>query len=280
MNIVGDGMDPVGVAWSGVSILNAIGAGYGGAIGIELPLYAYAMPGEGVSGYSNYGDIGEEILKAIHSIASRIIDLPGFHVRVESLIPPARGLKSSSALVNAILEAVLRLGGLDPSPIKVAGMGVEAARKAGITITGAYDDSLASKMPGAHITDNTRLRLITTYRLERKPIILLVPGEENPITGVDASAFRKYKDLYMEAYKRAVTGRLREAIILNTKATLKATGGWDKWPLIEEVLNLRDTWASGVSGKGPALFAITKNPRSVMDYWKGHGNLILTHIRG
>ena len=269
-------MTAVGTARGGITVLNAIGTGIGGAVGIDLPVVAWASWGSGRS-WSNYMDIPGRIVEAV----SRVTGVQEeYHVRVHSCIPPSRGLKSSSALVNSMIEAVLRLKGVNPDPITVARLGVEASRIAGITVTGAYDDSLASKMPGVFITNNYTLEVIATHRAPRARVVILVPGRENPITSVDPGAFKAYKDLYMRAYKLAVEGKWLEAIPLNSLATLRATGLEDLWAPLEEVLTLPSTWSAGVSGKGPALFAITSRTADVEDLWRRHGDLVITEIAG
>ncbi|MCE4605652.1 MAG: shikimate kinase [Desulfurococcales archaeon] len=270
-----------GTAHAGISVLNAIGTGIGGALGIDLTLEVEVMESSSLSGWSNgHGLLDEEVLWAIHRVASGMGASRTFHARVISLIPPSRGLKSSSALVNAMLAAVLEMHGVEADRGEIARKGVEAARLAGLTITGAYDDSLATLLPGVHITDNTKVRRLRTFPAPRAPVVLLIPREENPIQYIDPSRFKAYKELYMKAAKMALAGRWIDAIPINSLATIHAAGLRDLWAPLEEALSIKCTWTAGVSGKGPALFSITSCPSTIVDLWRRQGDIIVTETRG
>ncbi|MEB3861082.1 MAG: shikimate kinase [Desulfurococcales archaeon] len=270
-----------GTAYAGVSVLNAIGTGIGGALGISLPLEVEVTESSSLSGWSNgYGPLDGEVLWAVHRVASRMGAPRTFHARITSLIPPSRGLKSSSALVNAMLAAVLDMHGIEASREEIARRGVEAAKLAGLTITGAYDDSLATLLPGVHITDNTMVKRLKIFHAPRIPVVLLIPKEENPIHAIDPSRFKAYKELYLKAAKTALAGKWIDAIPINSLATIHATGLRDLWAPLEEALALECTWTAGVSGKGPALFALTSCPSRIIDAWRGMGDIIVTETRG
>jgi shikimate kinase len=82
--------------------------------------------------------------------------ISGGHVRTESEVPMAAGLKSSSAAANAtVLAALDALGVADEvSREEACRLGVRAAREAGVTVTGAFDDASASMLGGVTVTDN------------------------------------------------------------------------------------------------------------------------------
>lgn len=138
----------VGEATGAVSVLNAIPTMIGGAVGIELRVRAQAWVGEHVKSLEGYSivygrkrSIEARILKAVASSVGEIVGQePRFRVVVESEVPVASGLKSSSSLVVSMIRALLDAMGFGGSCEEAALAGVKASKRARITVTGAYDD--------------------------------------------------------------------------------------------------------------------------------------------
>ena len=271
-----------GEAHGAISVLNAIPTGFGGAVGVDLKVRAWAsLGGAGVTGYTvTRGSkivIEERILRAIRKvISSRLPGIGGFSVVVESDIPFASGLKGSSALVNSIIRAILDSMGVDASLEYIARLGVEASRLAGITITGAFDDSLATIGSGVYITNNREDTLLGHYYPGKcYRVAIHVPPRANPIENVDVRRFKALSRLYDLAFRMAVRGDWIGAMRLNGYLTAKAIGyGLD---LIDEALGVEGVVAAGVSGKGPAVFAVFHGD---IDLWVGRDGVIYTKMLG
>ncbi|MFB6295476.1 MAG: shikimate kinase, partial [Halobacteriales archaeon] len=110
------------------------------------------------------------IERCVAAVTGRYGDGEGGTVHTESEVPMAAGLKSSSAAANATvlatLDALADAVADDPGAadaehgsaaierVDACRMGVQAARDAGVTVTGAFDDASASMLGGVTVTDN------------------------------------------------------------------------------------------------------------------------------
>lgn len=269
-----------GLAHGALSVLNAIPTGIGGAVSIDLFTEARVevYRREVYEGYSRV--MGEEIpievgiLRSIATVASgKLGYTPGISAVVESNIPPAKGLKSSSALVVSILKAVLSSHRVRASFRDLATMGVRASTMAGLTITGALDDHMAALGRGLYLTDNEGLRLLLKSRALRAGVVLRIPERSNPIKGVGREGFQALRPRYMEAVREALSGRWLRAMTINGTLTAIAVGE-DLGPILE-ALKTPGVLAAGITGKGPAMFALTRKPELVRDLWEGSGGLIM-----
>lgn len=276
-----------GRAHGAVSVLNAIPTGYGGAVGVDLPVTAEVrLTDEGgiaMASTTPWGSVAPDpaILEALREAASLLGHGGGLEVFVESGIPPASGLKSSSAVINAVLAAILDALGEEIGAEEVAGLGVRVARAAGLTITGAYDDSLATLLCGVFITDNPSMRVLRRFFVDGDLYaVIRVPQAGRPINTVDPGAFQRFRWVYERAVRLALEGEWLDAATLNGVATLAATG-WDREAseLVSAALTLPSVEAAGVSGKGPAVFALTRDPGEVTDAW-GRERTLVTKVLG
>ncbi len=275
-----------GRAHGAISVLNAIPTGYGGAVGIDLPVTAevrLAEDGVAMVSMTPWGSVtpNKSLLRALKEAASRLGYDGGLEIYVKSGIPPASGLKSSSAVINAVLSALLDALGKKRSADEVARLGVWVARRAGLTITGAYDDSLATLLDGVFITDNRGMRVLRRYLIDEDLYaVIYAPGVERPIDAVDPGAFTEIKWVYDRALKLALNGKWLEAATLNGVATLAATG-WnsESTEFVTAALSLPSVEAAGVSGKGPAVFALTRDPGEVLDAW-GREHALVAMVLG
>src|SRR5207249_3282432 len=73
----------------------------------------------------------------------------GIEVTVTSEIPVSRGLKSSSAVANAVVLACARALGAPLEPLRIIGIGADAACDAGVTLTRRVDETPAIRARAA-----------------------------------------------------------------------------------------------------------------------------------
>ena len=78
-------------------------------------------------------------------------------------IPPHQGLKSSSSISVAAIRALADHAGLDLTDERTVHLAVTAQRTAGVTLTGAVDDTWACATPMWHLVD---------VRNQEHPVIL------------------------------------------------------------------------------------------------------------
>ncbi|HDI73615.1 MAG TPA: shikimate kinase, partial [Candidatus Korarchaeota archaeon] len=121
-----------------ITVVNAIASWRGAAIGLDFEVVAEAEPFDSLTVLPD-----DPLLREAASIALDEVGGEGVRVKVDSEIPVGWGLKSSSAVANATVLAVLALFKREVNLMKALKLSVNAARHAGVTITGALDDAAA-----------------------------------------------------------------------------------------------------------------------------------------
>ena len=253
-------MKGVGVAHGAVSIINAISTGKGAALGICLKTTAEAKfercRGEGVIIVG--GETAEDptltemtVKEVLKRYGNGNFDV---FVSTKSEIPVGRGLKSSSAASNAIVLASLAALEIKVDDITAVNIGVDASLKAGVTITGAFDDACASFFGGFVVTDNRERKLIRQEKADEKlKIVIYVPEQRTYTKDFDKKKIMPFESDVAEAYKYALSGEYWKAMILNGDIHSSALGLTLKPS--KDALSL-GALGSGLSGTGPAVAAV------------------------
>src|SRR5207245_9558777 len=111
------------------------------------------------------------------SAARRVLERSGsgrgLAISVDSEIPISRGLKSSSAVANAVVLASARALAAELEPLEMIRIGVDAAVDAGVTLTGAFDDACASFFGGIVLTDNHARRILKRDRFSEDVVAVV-----------------------------------------------------------------------------------------------------------
>lgn len=239
------------------TVVNAIACGRGAAFGIDLEADARVElePGEGdivmVGGHDGTGLIEG----CVRSTAVRT----GFgpvHGRVEvrSNIPVSRGLKSSSAVSNVVVLATARALGRSLDDSELLDIAIDESIRAGVTVTGAFDDAAACYHGGLAVTDNTCRAVLKTGVLDPElSVVLHIPDRMIPKDQVDKTRFGQLKGEFDRALELAVKGDYAKAIEVNSKATAMAL---DLSDVASEAAREAGAYAAGITGTGPASFAL------------------------
>lgn len=235
------------------TIVNAIATGKGAAFGITLETDAEVDlahgPGEIVLPPSAEGSgLVAGCVRAIAAKAGKG-EVNG-HVRVESEIPISRGLKSSSAVSNAVALAASRALGLGVPDFEIILTGIEESIKAGVTITGAFDDASACYMGGVVATDNRAFSVLHRGTLDPDMVVLLhVPDRRITKASVKNLDFRPIAHEVEKAFDLALRGEYLKAMELNSRAYSKVL---DVSEDIATLARKHGALAAGISGTGPA----------------------------
>ncbi|GAB6101760.1 shikimate kinase [Thermococcus atlanticus] len=269
-----------GEAFSAVTVINAFATGKGGAIGIDLRVsVGVKLTGEGVSGEifvrgKKFGDFS--LVKAVVETIKNKFSLDfGVKVEIDSEIPAGKGLKSSSAVANALTKAILEELKIELPEIEIVKLGVEAAKRASVTLTGAFDDACASYFGGLCLTDNLKLELLKREKVEKLPVVLLIPKETLLTSSLRGRNFKVLAPYVGEAFKLALRGEWKKALVLNG-LIYGSFLGYNLEPIAEA---LRAGVVAGLSGKGPAMFAITEEPEKIVEVWENYGEVLTTTLR-
>ena len=249
------------------TVLNALATGTGAAFGIDVETRATVDLDPAADGVA--GEIAEdptadtELIERCVSLATdRWGDGEGGTVRTDSDVPLAAGLKSSSAAANAaVLAACDALGlavgddpddpGTDVTRLAACRLGVRAAREAGVTVTGAFDDATASMLGGVTVTDNDRDELRS-----REPVdwdaLVWTPPERAYSADADVARCEAVAPMADLVADLALDGRYGEAMTVNGLA-FSAALGFDADPAVEAMPHAT---AVSLSGTGPSVVAV------------------------
>lgn len=273
-------MKGVAVARGAATIVNGIATGMGAAFGIdlwtearvELTQEAGVVEGKIISDPEESTILIEKCVEVLFNRFG-IRDL-GARVITNSNIPIARGLKSSSVAANAITLAILSALGERLSDFEILNLAVDAAIKAGTTITGAFDDASASFFGNVIITDNFQRRILKTFEVEDLFVVIAVPEKKSYTMKSNVRRMKLISKQALEAHEKALAGKYWDAMILNSLAYSAALGH-----PAEATIDALEAGAvaAGLSGKGPAIVAVTHRDAlvSVKSALERYGKIII-----
>ena len=255
-------MHGVGTATSAITFVNALPTGIGAAAGVDLKVRVEvtidrdASGGRSITirpGSSDTPVVRTTLRESLEQAG--LAERRGVEVSIDSEIPPAAGLKSSSAVASAVARAVDDAVGLSPAPEEVARRTAGASRRAGVSATGAFDDALAGLTGGVVVTDNSSDRILRIHPLPpHLGVVLWIPPGRHPPSPGEAARFRAPDPRAQRAVDSALGGQLWEAMRANTEL-VESLMGYD-YAELRDRLSLHGALAAGTSGLGPALAVI------------------------
>ena len=249
------------------TVLNALATGTGAAFGIDVETRARVTldaDTPDVDGtIAEVPDADTELIERCVALATQQWgDGEGGTVRTDSDVPLAAGLKSSSAAANATVLATCDALGLtigddfedsavDVTRLDACRLGVRAAREAGVTVTGAFDDATASMLGGVTLTDNRADELRARERIDWG-VLVWTPPERAYSADADVARCEAVSPMADLVADLATEGRYAEAMTVNGLA-FSAALGCDADPAVEAMPH-----ATGVSlsGTGPSVVAV------------------------
>ena len=249
------------------TVLNALATGTGAAFGIDVETRATVEIDPAIDGVE--GEIAEDpaadtdLIERCAALATeRWGDGEGGRVRTDSDVPLAAGLKSSSAAANATVLATCDALGLgvgddpddpavDVTRLEACRLGVRAAREAGVTVTGAFDDATASMLGGVTVTDNDADELSVRETVDWD-VLVWTPPERAYSADADVARCEAVAPMADLVADLALDGRYGEAMTVNGLA-FSAALGFDADPAVEAMPHAT---AVSLSGTGPSVVAV------------------------
>jgi len=273
------------VALGAGTVLNALATGVGSAFAIDAETTARVdLDGTGeVRGEIAEAPDGDTrlIRRCVERVVERFGDGEGGHVRTESDVPMAAGLKSSSAAANATILATL--SALDVDDVDdvdheaACRIGVQAARDAGVTVTGAFDDASASMLGGVTVTDNTADDLLAHETVDWDVLVWTPPARAFS-ADADVERCEQVAPMADLVADLALDGRYGEAMTVNGLA-FSAALGFPTDPAVEAMPHVDGV---SLSGTGPSVVAVgdREGLEHVRDHWtQREGDIWLTTTR-
>jgi len=237
-----------------ISIVNAIATGKGSALGISLKVTAEVELQKGHGLRFMTGRNGNRLIKNIiqKTIPRQITETNMISIRVDSEIPIGYGLKSSSAVSNAVALACTQIKREeDIDDLAILEVAARSSLEAKVSSTGAYDDATACYFGGFTVTDNYSRRLI---RKERAPenlyAIIILPS--NTPRG-DVRKLRNLSDIFIDAFSFAESGQYWKAMKLNGVLTSAALSS-SYMPVMAAMEH--GALSASISGNGPSIAAV------------------------
>jgi shikimate kinase len=237
-----------------ISIVNAIATGKGSALGISLKVTAEVELQKGHGLRFITGRNSDRLIKNIiqKTIPKQIIETNMISIRVDSEIPIGYGLKSSSAVSNAVALACSQIEREENiNDYAILEVAARSSLEAKVSLTGAYDDATACYFGGFTVTDNYSRRLI---RKERAPenlyTIILLPS--NTLRG-DVRKLRNLSDIFIDAFRFAESGQYWKAMKLN--GVLASAALSSSYMPVTAAIE-QGALSASISGNGPSIAAV------------------------
>ena len=240
------------VVHGAISIVNAVATGFGSAVGISLEVKVEIVSRRGSGIIFQKGRGSPMIKKIIHDmLTSKYLNNNQLLININSEIPSGMGLKSSSAVSNAVALACNSLVNEAINDEFVLNSAIDASLYAKTTITGAFDDSTACYYGGFVTTDNYKRKIM---KRESTPtdIIAVIFLPNNKKRG-DTSRLKLLSDIYLEAFQLAHSGQYWKAMTLNGVLTSSLLS--NSYTITRMCLE-NGALAASISGNGPAIAAV------------------------
>jgi shikimate kinase len=240
------------VVHGAISIVNAVATGLGSAVGISLEVKVEIVSRRGSGIIFQKGRGSPMIKKIIHNmLTSKYLNNNQLLININSEIPSGMGLKSSSAVSNAVALACNSLVNEAINDEFVLNSAIDASLYAKTTITGAFDDSTACYYGGFVTTDNYKRKIM---KRESAPTdinaVIFLPN--NKKRG-DTSRLKLLSDIYLEAFQLAHSGQYWKAMTLNGVLTSSLLS--NSYTITRMCLE-NGALAASISGNGPAIAAV------------------------
>ena len=241
-----------------ITFVNALPTGVGAAAAVRIPVRVDATfvdDRERASATVSVvrGSLTPLVDRSARAALRRYADARArVRLDIDSEVPEAQGLKSSSAVSTAIIGAVAKAAGSRPGPTEIAGLSADVCQEVGLSATGAFDDAFASVAGTAAVTNNTVRRVLRPLEIpDGLSVVLWNPGGTHPPSPSARERFRSRADEGQGAVDAILSGDPFEAMRRNTELVERAMGY--RYRELRERLDAAGAIASGVSGLGPTL---------------------------
>jgi shikimate kinase len=262
-----------------ISIVNAVATGKGSALGISLKVAAEVELDKGRGMRFLTGKHGDRLVNNIirNIIPKEIIETNLITIKVYSEIPIGYGLKSSSAVSNAVALACSMLAKQDDiDDYEILEAAVRSSLDAKVSLTGAYDDATACYFGGFTVTDNYSRQIIRSEKApENVTAVIFLP--QNRTRG-DVRKLSNLSDIFMDAFRLAEAGQYWKAMKLNgvlASAALSSSYA----PVMAALEN--GALSASISGNGPSIAALAYEDEIEQIRWalsKFEGQIIVSKV--
>jgi shikimate kinase len=246
-----------GTSFGAVTVINAMPCGIGSTICITLRTDAVFHPtGQRKDVLiSNDPSENKDMARICVSEAYKkmgIEEPEGYLLKISSEIPISRGLKSSSSACNAIISSATDAERFDIDIIEKIKLGVNCARKAGVTVTGSFDDACGCDLGGLVITDNKADKILFHQDVDEYDVLIHAPKQKIRKSGLP---LEKLRGLSSESEKLIELTKTDPFAAMTKNGILIALAS-DIDNSVSNIAMENGALGAGVSGAGPAIAII------------------------
>lgn len=281
-------MRGVGTASGAITLVNALSTGIGCALAIDLPVRAEIdlriNAALSASRVQVEPKADTELVRETLAVGlARFAPGETFsgELRIDSHVPPGRGLKSSSAVGGAVLRAIGSALRQSRPVEELARLAAQVAQEIGLSATGAYDDCLAALRGGLVLSDNGKRAELRSLPFPLDlGVGLWIPAESHVRSTLWLERFRAESQAGRTAVEAARTGRWAEAMAANS-LLVERLMGYKYGPLRADLL-AHGAVMCGVTGMGPSVAALAPPaslPEVVSCFPSGQGEVRQVALR-
>jgi shikimate kinase len=248
-----------GEGHGGISILHALGAGYGSAASIALSTRVQLRDSPVKKEPNDPHGLLEAVVKSWTDAGNTPPDSEELHWAIRSDVPMGRGLKSSAALAVACIRALCDATETTLENHQIVDIASDAQLACGCSLTGSVDDSWAAVEPGWKVVDPSvpaAEGVLMQGQMEDTEnwIILILDRGEREIQP-DPQRFQAAAGQFQQAISSIEQEQIFNAMIHNGRAVSAALGdGMGRKTCNDmSILGVR---VSTISGSGPAIALI------------------------
>jgi shikimate kinase len=269
----------IAIMHGAISIVNAVATGKGSALGISLKVTAEVELDKGRGVRFLTGKDSDRLVNNIirNTIPKDMIETNLITIKISSEIPIGYGLKSSSAVSNAVALACSRLAKQnDINDYEILEAAVRSSLDAKVSLTGAYDDATACYFGGFTVTDNYSRRLIRSEKApENLTAVIFLPRNR---TRGDVRKLSNLSDIFMDAFRLAEAGQYWKAMKLN--GVLASAALSSRYAPVMAALD-NGALAAGISGNGPSIAVLAYEDEIEQIRWalsKFEGRIMVSKV--
>ena len=248
-----------GEGHGGVSILHALGAGYGAAASITLSTRVQLRDSPVKKEPEDPHGLLPAVVETWSSAGLPMPESEELHWAIRSDLPIGRGLKSSAALSVACIRALCDATETELENHQIVDLSSSAQLACGCSLTGSVDDSWAAVEPGWKVVDPSipaadGVLMQGEMEGSEKWTILILnrgPRELQP----DPERFQAAAGQFQQAISAVEQEQIFNAMIHNGRAVASALGDTSGRKTCND-MGILGCRVSTISGSGPSIVLI------------------------